>query len=239
MQKAFETIEKYQMIQPGGRVLAGVSGGADSVCLLMVLLELQKRMEFEIQVVHVEHGIRGKESLQDAEYVRKLCEQYQVPFLCVSCDIPQMARERKLSTEEAGRLARYEIFEKTAREWAADHIAVAHNKNDQAETILWNLARGSGLDGAAGIRPVRGKIIRPLLECGREEIEAYLRQKGIVWREDATNQGLDYTRNIIRNQILPEMAEKLNGKNCRSSGSFWDRDASDGRIPAKTGENSM
>lgn len=212
MQKAFETIEKYQMIQPGGRILAGVSGGADSVCLLMVLLELQKRMKFEIQVVHVEHGIRGQESLQDAEYVRKLCEQYQVPFLCVSCDIPQMARERKLSTEEAGRLARYEIFEETAREWAADHIAVAHNKNDQAETILWNLARGSGLDGAAGIRPVRGKIIRPLLECGREEIEAYLRQKGIVWREDATNQGLDYTRNIIRNQILPEMAEKLNEK---------------------------
>ena len=212
MQKAFETIEKYQMIQPGGRVLAGVSGGADSVCLLMVLLELQKRMEFEIQVVHVEHGIRGQESLQDAEYVRKLCEQYQVPFLCVSRDIPQMARERKLSAEEAGRLARYEIFEETAREWAADHIAVAHNKNDQAETILWNLARGSGLDGAAGIRPVRGKIIRPLLECSREEIEAYLRQKGIVWREDATNQGLDYTRNIIRNQILPEMAEKLNEK---------------------------
>lgn len=212
MQKAFETIEKYQMIQSGDRVLAGVSGGADSVCLLMVLLELQKRMSFEIQVVHVEHGIRGQESLQDAEYVHKLCEQYQVPFLCVSRDIPQMARERKLSTEEAGRLARYAIFEEIGRTWAADHIAVAHNRNDQAETILWNLARGSGLDGAAGIRPVRGKIIRPLLECSREEIEAYLRQKGIAWREDCTNQELDYTRNIIRNRILPEMTEKLNEK---------------------------
>ena len=140
MQKAFETIEKYQMIRPGDRVLVGVSGGADSVCLLMVLLELQKRMEFEIQVVHVEHGIRGKESLQDAEYVRKLCEQYQVPYLCVSRDIPQMAKKRKLSTEEAGRLARYEIFEEIARAWTADHIAVAHNNNDQAEKILWNLA---------------------------------------------------------------------------------------------------
>ena len=220
MQKAFETIEKYHMVRPGDRVLAGVSGGADSVCLLMVLLELQKRVKFAIQVVHVEHGIRGTESFQDAEYVRKLCGQYQVPFLCVSRDIPKMAKERKLSVEEAGRLARYEIFEETGRAWKADRIAVAHNRNDQAETILWNLARGSGLDGAAGIRPVRGRIIRPLLECSREEIEHYLRKKKVTWREDGTNQELDYTRNIIRNRILPEMAKTLNEKTADHLASF-------------------
>ncbi len=210
MQKAFHTIEKYHMIQPGDRVLAGVSGGADSVCLLFILLEYREKVRFDIKVVHVEHGIRGEESLQDASYVEKLCQKLNVEYECVQVDIPAMAAAEKLSTEEAGRLARYRIFEEIRKSWQADKIAVAHNQNDQAETILWNLARGSGLDGAAGIRPVRDRIIRPLLECSRTEIEAYLKQKNIIWREDQTNQELDYTRNIIRNCLLPEMTEKLN-----------------------------
>ena len=210
MQKAFQTIEKYHMIQPGDRVLAGVSGGADSVCLLFTLLEYRKKVSFDIKAVHVEHGIRGEESRQDAVYVEALCQKQNVEYECVSVDIPAMAVTEKLSTEEAGRLARYQIFEEISKSWHADKIAVAHNQNDQAETIVWNLARGSGLDGAAGIRPVRDRIIRPLLECSRPEIEAYLKQKSITWREDRTNQELDYTRNIIRNCLLPEMAEKLN-----------------------------
>lgn len=212
MRKALGTIRTWKMIQPRERVLAGVSGGADSVCLLMVLLELQKEMEFAIKVVHVEHGIRGEESLRDAAYVKKLCEEHGVEYECVSCDIPAMAKREKLSTEEAGRIARYEAFEQIGREWNATKIAVAHNQNDQAETILWNLARGSGLDGAAGIRPVRGKIIRPLLECSRSEIEEFLRKKGVTWCEDCTNRELDYTRNIIRNQLLPDMEKQLNTK---------------------------
>ncbi|MEI3139775.1 MAG: tRNA lysidine(34) synthetase TilS [Lachnospiraceae bacterium] len=167
-------------------------------------------MSFDIKAVHVEHGIRGEESRQDAVYVEALCQKQNVEYECVSVDIPAMAVTEKLSTEEAGRLARYQIFEEISKSWHADKIAVAHNQNDQAETILWNLARGSGLDGAAGIRPVRDRIIRPLLECSRPEIEAYLKQKSITWREDRTNQELDYTRNIIRNCLLPEMAEKLN-----------------------------
>lgn len=210
MQKAFYTIEKYHMIQPGDRVLAGVSGGADSVCLLLTLLEYREKVNFDIKVVHVEHGIRGEESLQDAAYVEQLCQKLDVEYECVPVDIPAMAATEKLSTEEAGRIARYWIFEQVRESWQASKIAVAHNLNDQAETILWNLARGSGLDGAAGIRPVRDYIIRPLLECSRTEIEAYLEQKNITWREDRTNQELDYTRNVIRNCLLPEMTEKLN-----------------------------
>lgn len=212
MQKALDTIRTWKMIQPRDRVLAGVSGGADSVCLLMVLLELKKEIDFEIKVVHVEHGIRGAESLRDAEYVKNLCTKYGIDYECVSFDIPSMARKEKLSTEEAGRIARYQAFEQVGERWNATRIAVAHNQNDQAETILWNLARGSGLDGAAGIRPVRGKIIRPLLECSRSEIEEFLRKKDITWCEDCTNRELDYTRNIIRNQLLPDMEKQLNNK---------------------------
>ena len=210
MQKAWNAIRTWHMIQPQDRVLVGVSGGADSVCLFMVLLEFQKQMTFEIKVVHVEHGIRGEESLRDERYVRELCEKYQVEYECVSCDIPAMAKEKKISIEEAGRNARYEAFDRIGEKWRANRIAVAHNQNDQAETILWNLARGSGLDGAAGIRPVRGKIIRPLLECSRTEIEAFLKKKNIQWCEDGTNDELDYTRNIIRNRLLPEMRKQLN-----------------------------
>lgn len=190
MQKAWNAIRTWHMIQPQDRVLVGVSGGADSVCLFMVLLEFQKQMTFEIKVVHVEHGIRGEESLRDERYVRELCEKYQVEYECVSCDIPAMAKEKKISIEEAGRNARYEAFDRIGEKWRANRIAVAHNQNDQAETILWNLARGSGLDGAAGIRPVRGKIIRPLLECSRTEIEAFLKKKNIQWCEDGTNDEL-------------------------------------------------
>ena len=141
MQKAFQTIEKYHMIQPGDRVLAGVSGGADSVCLLFTLLEYRKKVSFDIKAVHVEHGIRGEESRQDAVYVEALCQKQNVEYECVSVDIPAMAVTEKLSTEEAGRLARYQIFEEISKSWHADKIAVAHNQNDQAETILWNLAR--------------------------------------------------------------------------------------------------
>ena len=210
MQKAFQLIEKYHMIQPGDRILVGVSGGADSVCLLLVLLEYQKQMDFAMKAVHVEHGIRGEESLQDAEYVKGLCETLGVEYECVSVDIPTMAAEQKISEEEAGRIARYQIFSQVQKVWHAGKIAVAHNQNDQAETILWNLARGSGLDGATGIRPVRETIIRPLLECSRREIEAWLKKRNISWREDRTNQELDYTRNVIRNLLFPQMQETLN-----------------------------
>lgn len=210
MQKAFEYIEKNAMIDAADKVVVGVSGGADSLCLLFVLMEYQKSVPFSILAVHVEHGVRGEESHQDAKYVEALCREYQIPFVCRHFDVPRIAAEQKLSVEEAGRRVRYEAFEAAAKEWGGTKIAVAHNRNDQAETMLLHMARGSGLTGAGGIRPVRGNIIRPLLSCSRPEIEDYLKKKGISWRTDRTNEETEYTRNAIRHHILPMMEQEIN-----------------------------
>lgn len=210
MQKAFSYMEKYHMINAGDKVIAGVSGGADSMCLLFVLMDYRQRLPFSLTVVHVEHGVRGQESVEDARFVEKICREHNIEYRLVSCRVPELAQREKLSVEEAGRRARYEAFERIRAEIGADKIAVAHNQDDQAETVLFQIARGSGLTGAGGIRPVRGSIIRPLLGCSRTEIEAYLRGRKVMWRTDATNSGLDYARNRIRHQILPVFEEEIN-----------------------------
>jgi len=207
-----DVIREYQMIEPGMRVIAGVSGGADSVCLLYVLAHCRRELPFDLLVVHVEHGLRGKESLEDAQFVEELCEKLAVPCRIVHAQVRQRAQKEKLSCEEAGRAERYRIFHEVAREWGAERIAVAHNQNDQAETVLWNLARGSGLQGLGGIRPVQGSIIRPLLFTARKDIETWLRSEGITWRTDRTNLETDYTRNRIRLHLLPQIEEELNGQ---------------------------
>lgn len=212
LEQLFTYIRKHQMIQEGDRIVAGVSGGADSVCLLFALLEYRKQVDFALKVVHIEHGIRGKSSLEDAAFVEKLCMEQQVPFACFHLDIPRIAEKEKQTLEEAGRQMRYRIFEEVLEEWKGNKIAVAHNRNDQAETMLFQILRGSGLKGCAGIRPVRGKVIRPLLSTDRKQIEAWLKKKGISWREDETNQEEDYTRNSIRRQILPMMEERINAE---------------------------
>lgn len=212
MKSIFETIEKYQMIKAGMRVVAGVSGGADSVCLLYVLREYQKQIPFGLTVIHVEHGIRGEASLGDAVFTKRLCREMGIDCCVISADVQQTARERKLSVEEAGRRERYRIFEEFCRENGCDRIAVAHNQNDQAETLLWNLVRGSGLKGLGGIRPVRDRIIRPLLFTDREKIEQILKTAGISWRTDSTNLEQDYTRNRIRLSIIPQMEQELNAR---------------------------
>lgn len=210
MQKIFETIQKYQMIEPGMRVVAGISGGADSVCLLLCLTKYRKIVPFELMAVHVEHGIRGKESLADAAFTQELCEKMGVPCRVCPVDIPQIASATGQSEEEAGRTERYRIFEEIRKEWGAQRIAVAHNQNDQAETMLWNLVRGSGLKGLGGICPVRDALIRPLLFTQRSRIEELLTEEGLSWRMDRTNLELDYTRNRIRHQILPLLEQELN-----------------------------
>ncbi len=208
----FHIIEKYHMIAPEMRVIAGVSGGADSVCLLDVLEHYRREAPFELLIVHVEHGLRGPESLADAAFVEKLCEKMQLPCRVVHADVHGRMSREGLSCEEAGRVERYRIFQEVCREWGAQRIAVAHNENDQAETVLWNLARGSGLSGLGGIRPVQGDIIRPLLFTRRKEIEAYLRGAGLSWRTDATNLETDFTRNRIRLIMLPLMEQELNAQ---------------------------
>lgn len=220
MQKVFEYIESNQMIQANDKVIVGVSGGADSICLLFVLMEYQKRIPFSLAAVHVEHGVRGEESLEDARFVKEICGRYDIPLRCFSYKVPELAHQRGISVEEAGRVVRYEAFERTALEIEADKIAVAHNQNDQAETMLWNMARGSGLAGVGGIRPVRDRIIRPLLCLKRSEIEAYLQEREIAWKNDSTNEKLDYTRNSIRHHILPVMERELNPKTVEHMGAL-------------------
>ena len=198
-------IGQYGMIQKGDRIAAGVSGGADSRCLLFLLHRFSQEMGFSLEIVHVEHGIRGSESVEDAAYVKNICEKLSLPCRIVSLDIPELAKKLHLSVEEAGRKARYAAFNETD----PDKIAVAHNMGDTAETLLFNLFRGSGIKGAASIQPMNGKVIRPLLSVGRADIEAYCRSNRIVWRTDSTNAEMNYARNRIRLNILPE-AEKVN-----------------------------
>ena len=210
MQKVFAYMEEHAMIHAGDKVIAGVSGGADSMCLLFVLLDYRRLLPFSLTVAHVEHGVRGQESIGDARFVEKICREHKIDYRLVSCQVVEIAKREKLSVEEAGRRARYEAFERIREEMGADKIAVAHNQDDQAETVLFQIARGSGLRGAGGIRPVRGNIIRPLLCLSRAEIEAYLRGRSQTWRTDATNSGLDYARNRIRHQILPVFEKEIN-----------------------------
>ncbi|MCM1049291.1 MAG: tRNA lysidine(34) synthetase TilS [Clostridiales bacterium] len=220
-------IDEYKMITAGDFVVAGVSGGADSVCLLVMLRELQKNIDFRLSAVHVNHGVREAAG-QDADYVRQLCDELGVLFFLKEVDMKGYAVENGLSQEEAGRLLRYKAFEEAGRllcykafedvgveaaESAAPEctykIAVAHNNNDRAETLLFNLFRGSGLKGLGSIRPVRENVIRPLLCLDRVEIEEYLLAKGIKFCTDSTNDDDDYTRNRIRHHIIPFAEEQI------------------------------
>lgn len=199
------------MISDGDVVAAGVSGGADSVCLLIMLWELLKEMSFSLLAVHVHHGVR-EDADKDAEYVRQLCGKLSIPFILKKVNMKEYAEANGLSPEEAGRRLRYQAFEETAAEAAVEcsyKIAVAHNSNDKAETLLFNLFRGSGLKGLGSIRPVREKIIRPLLCLDRAEIEAYLAGKRITFCIDGTNDEDTYTRNRIRHHIIPFAEENI------------------------------
>ena len=207
-EKVFAYIKEHRMLQDGDRVVVGVSGGADSVCLLFLLLEWQKENPLDIAVVHINHGIRV-EAGEDARYVETICTERGIPFFLTQADVRERARREKSSEEEAGRRTRYEAFHKTAGEWGATKIAVAHNSNDRSETQLFHLFRGSGIRGLASILPVRDRIIRPILCLERSEIEDFLTQLKIPYCIDATNDGDDYTRNRIRHHILPYVEQNI------------------------------
>ncbi len=214
MQKKIQIfMEQYHMIEHGDHVVAGVSGGADSVCLLLVLERLRKSMGFSLSAVHVEHGIRGAESLQDAEFVRELCERLQVPLRTFSVDAPARAQERRQSLEEAARELRYECFYEACRELGASRLAVAHHGDDCAETMLFHLSRGTGIRGLCGIVPVRYvaeqnvDLIRPLLCMTRDEIEDFLQKEQQKFRTDSTNADQNMSRNRIRSQVLPQLRQ--------------------------------
>ena len=204
---------RLHMAPSGVRIVAGVSGGADSVCLLLVLHSLSRQMGFELEAVHVEHGIRGQESIRDAEFTEALCAEIAVPCTRYEVNVPEYAKKQHLGFEEAARKLRYDAFFRRAEEIRQTTgkqavIALAHHREDNAETVLFRLLRGSGLRGLCGIRPVLRYrdyvVIRPLLETGRGEIESYLSKRGKTYCRDSTNEDEAYSRNRLRRRILPE-----------------------------------
>ena len=203
-------IEEQKLLLPGDRVLIGLSGGADSACLTVVLWHLAEKLSVSLGAFHVNHGIRGKEADADALFSEGLCEKLGIPFFFVKEDVPALAKEQKAGLEEAGRELRYRTAERIAKEQGYTKIALAHQQNDVAETLLFHLFRGSSVTGLASIPAKRGKIIRPLLRCDRGEIEAYLKEKGIAYCTDSTNAGTEYTRNKIRHRILAYAKTEIN-----------------------------
>ena len=191
----------------GGHVLCAVSGGADSVYLLCRCLERAGELGYTVSAAHYNHCLRGEESERDERFVRELCEQLGVECFCGHGNVAAYARERGLGTEEAARTMRYSFLEQAAHEVHANTIATAHSADDNAETMLFALARGSGLKGLAGIPPRRGNIVRPMLGITRMEIEGYLSERGIAHVEDSTNAQLDYSRNRIRALVTPVLRE--------------------------------
>lgn len=195
------TIQKHNMLHAGDCVCAALSGGADSVALLLVLYELSSELNFSLSAVHVNHLLRGDESDRDEQFCRDLCGRLGVPLQIFRKDAAAFSHSIGESVETGARELRYRIFDSLD----ADKIATAHNLNDNAETLLFRLARGTGLHGLSGIPPVRGKIIRPLIECTRDGIEAYLAEKNQTFVTDSTNLSDNYARNKIRHRIIPEM----------------------------------
>ncbi len=203
--RVLEYIKLNNMIPRGSSVVVGLSGGPDSVCLLFLLLEYSRILNFSLKAIHVEHGIRGEEAYADQRFCEELCKRTGTELEVIHADIPRIAAERGLSLEEAGRLVRYEAFEGSG----ADRIAVAHHASDQAETVLFNMFRGSAVAGLGGMKPVRGRIIRPLLCVSRSEIIEFLQKNSIEYCIDRTNYDNDIARNSIRNELIP-LAEKIN-----------------------------
>lgn len=203
--KALKTVEKYNMLSCGDSVVAAVSGGADSMAMLYFLLCIREKYDLKITVAHMEHGIRGEESLGDARLVKSYCREHNVDFLIKHIDAVGEARIAGLGVEEYSRIKRYEFFNSIP----CDKICTAHSLSDNAETVLFRLVRGTGLKGVCGIPPVRDRIIRPFIELTSREIRDFCAWQGIPYRIDSTNDLCDCSRNIIRNEVMP-LLEKVN-----------------------------
>ncbi len=202
--KASSAISRFTMLNHGDAVVVGVSGGADSMALLHLLHNLTPEYDLKLSVCHVNHGIRGEEALRDERLVADYCAQLGIVCEAVQADVPALALKHGLSIEECGRNVRYEAFERLANPLGAK-IATAHTLSDSLETMLFHLARGTGLRGLCGILPVRGNIIRPLIDVTREEVEHYCARHNIPYITDSTNLLPDYSRNRIRGEVVPSL----------------------------------
>jgi tRNA(Ile)-lysidine synthase len=211
-EKIFKQIREQRLLHPGDRVAIAVSGGADSVALLRLLLGLREELGIVLSVVHFHHQIRGNEADADQKFVRELAGQFQLEFHSGSADVPAYARESKLSLETAARQLRHSWFAELVRKGHADKIATAHTLDDQAETVLMRIVRGTGMRGLAGIlrQPRQNPVIRPLLQISRQEIESYLKTLHQPWRDDSSNFDLKHTRNRVRHTLLPLLEKEFN-----------------------------
>ena len=205
------TIKNNNLIQDGEKVLLGVSGGPDSIAMLSALYEIQKEriIDFNIYVAHINHGIRENAKV-DEKFVKEFCKERNIECFVLNTNIKEIAKENKRGLEETGREIRYKFFEEIGNEISANKIAIAHNKKDNAETIIMNILRGTGISGLCGMEIIQNKYIRPLLFETREKIEEYLKNKNIEPRIDETNFENEYTRNKIRNIVLPYIQKEFN-----------------------------
>lgn len=203
IEKAKQTIEKYNMLSIGDHVLVGLSGGPDSVCLLQILNMLKASYKLKISAAYIDHGLRPEEVPNEIEFCRKLCDSLNIPFYTQSVNVREYAEKEKINIQEAARILRYGALEQISLYINAHKIAIAHNADDQAETVIMRLLRGAGPAGLSGIPPVRKKIIRPLIEVERAEIEKFLSEKNISYIIDSSNESLKYLRNKIRKTLMP------------------------------------
>ena len=210
-EKVLSTINKHELIQKGDKIVVGLSGGPDSVCLLHILSRLKDKFDLEIYAAHLNHQIRGIEAQKDAFYISKLCEEMGITFFIKSINVPEYCEKNGVSIEEGARKLRYEMFYEVKNNTRANKIAIGHNLNDQAETILMRIMRGTGLQGLKGIEYIRdGVIIRPILDIERSDIEKYCEQNNLNPRIDKTNLESIYTRNKIRLELIPYMKDNFN-----------------------------
>ena len=224
MERVKKYIRENHMVKEGDMVVAGVSGGADSMAMLHILKNVQKEFGFSLEAVHIHHGIRGEEADRDEALVRETCQEWEIPFQSYHYPVPELSREWKLGEEETGRIVRRKAFAEEKKRLGFSEaagsekskgrffVALAHNRNDLAETMLHHLARGTGLRGLCGIRPCNGEIIRPVLCLERKEIVYYLKERGISYITDSSNLSDDYTRNRIRHHVLPAVEQEINKK---------------------------
>lgn len=203
--KVREFAQQLALLHPGDRVLCALSGGPDSVVLTHVLWSLAPQLHLTVAAAHFTHGLRPEAAEEERALCAALCKQLEIPLFCGSGDVGAFARAQKIGLEEAARLLRYDFLERTADDLGADAIATGHNRGDNAETVLFHLARGSGLRGLCGIPPRRGRIIRPLLNTGRDEILAYAAEQGLRYTIDRSNLEDGCSRNQIRHRVLPQM----------------------------------
>lgn len=201
--KIHAVIARYDMLSCGDTVIVGVSGGADSMALLHALYSMRKELGITVIACHINHNLRGEESLRDEQFVRGFCNERHIPFTVYSIEVKPDKHE---SIEERARKMRYKCFDELCSELGAK-LATAHTASDNAETVFINILRGTGTKGLGGIPPVRGKIIRPLLRCTREETERYCAAHGIEYVTDSTNLSEEYTRNKLRLKIIPQLKE--------------------------------